>query len=168
MSAPVKDYSHLLKDKKITVSNAADQSLSEALRKGVASAYVLATLAKLAHWNIECCTFFPLHEAFDDLNKLGRTASDDLAERLRQLKEYVQVDLAAFQSQAGITFPTAPQDAKDWLNAVLAGIEKVNGDLVAVKKAAAAVNDRDTEDIGIEHGRALSKLSWMLRSSLPE
>lgn len=144
----------------------ASEPLLVALNQCVASAYVLGALARAAHWNVEGATFHELHETFGEIYSSADTATDDLAERIRQLGPYVQVNLAEFQRGSGITIPSAPLAANEWVSAVLAGLGGIITNLAALKAAAGAAGDLDTQDIGIEFSRVFSKHSWMVRSLL--
>lgn len=137
-----------------------------ALAQVLATAYSLSALAQNAHWNVEGATFEQLHEMFGEIYDGLTTKVDDIAERIRQLGGYVQVDLAAFQQASGIAQPSAPQGVNDWVSAILAGHEKMISDWMAVEKITGDVGMLEVQDLALAQNQDLMKTAWMLRSLL--
>lgn len=143
---------------------ATDPNLIQNIKQAFATTYALAALAKNAHWNVEGANFFELHETFDDIYADAVKHYDDLAERVRQLGEYIPVDLTAIQRSAAITQPVPPQTANDWVKAVIVGIQRCVVDLQAMEKIAGLIGDLHVQDLGIQQVQVYQKHLWMLRS----
>lgn len=146
-------------------SKAAEPVIST-LTQVLASSYALSALAQNSHWNVVAPTFSQLHSLFGTIYDDASEMVDDIAERIRQLGGFVQVDLAEFQSRAGFSQPAAPQDWHVWVNALLAAHEKVIADWKAVETAAEAAGDLHVQDLGIQYVQDLMKTTWMLRSTV--
>lgn len=170
MNAPVsrRDYTHLIKAA-IAEDDPNSSNLSSVLsglRQVLADSFTLAALAKNAHWNATGPSFFSLHAAFDGLYETADSAVDDLAERLRQLNEFVTVDLATFQSQAAFPLPVPPKTSGEWVDAILAGIEKTIGDLKVLERASNSLQFLEVQDLALGQAQALQKWHWQFSSVL--
>lgn len=152
-------------DFKGALQSKASEPVISTLAQVLASSYGLAALAQNAHWNIQGPTFSQLHELFGGIYEDAAKAVDDIAERIRQLGGFVQVDLAEFQSKAGFSQPTAPQDWQTWVGALLAAHEKVIADWVEVQKACNQIPLLEVQDLALANNQVLMKAAWMLRST---
>ena len=104
------------------VSKASDAAAVIAnLKQVLADLHVLTALTHNAHWNVEGFNFIALHKEFGDEYDAAFEETDTIAERIRRLSQYVDVDLAGFKSAAGIIVPGAPIGDKEWVAVVLAG-----------------------------------------------
>jgi len=134
------------------------------LKQVVADLHVLTALTHNAHWNVEGFNFIALHKEFGDEYDAAFEETDTVAERLRQLGQYVDVDLAEFKAVAGIANPVAPIGDKEWVAAVLAGQEKVIADLKALE--AVSGWDLSTQNLATTLIDGHTKTVWFLRSLL--
>jgi DNA-binding ferritin-like protein len=123
-------------------------------------------VSRAAHWNVTAPTFGELHELFGEVYGTADSHADDLAERIRQIGPFVQVDLAAFQKSAGMTIPSAPQDCDTWIAAVVAGIDKASVNLQAFVAATDKTELLMHQDLALGMLQTLSKHRWMLVSSM--
>jgi starvation-inducible DNA-binding protein len=136
------------------------------LNQCLADHYTLSAVALAAHWNIVSPTFGELHELFGAVYETADAHTDDLAERIRQIGSFVQVDLAAFQKSAGMTIPSAPQDCDTWISAVVAGIDKSSANLQTFVAATDKMELLMHQDLALAMLQTLSKHRWMLVSSM--
>ena len=147
------------------VSKASDAAAVIAnLKQVLADLHVLTALTHNAHWNVEGFNFIALHKEFGDEYDAAFEETDTIAERIRRLGQYVDVDLAEFKSAAGIIVPVAPIGDKEWVAAVLAGQEKVVADLKALE--AVSGWDLSTQNLATTLIDGHTKTVWFLRSLL--
>lgn len=134
------------------------------LKQVLADLHVLTALTHDAHWNVEGFNFIALHKEFGDEYDAAFEETDTIAERIRRLGQYVEVDLAEFKSTAGIAVPVAPIGDKEWVAAVLAGQEKVVADLKVLEVVSGW--DLSTQNLATTLIDGHTKTVWFLRSLL--
>ncbi len=147
------------------VSKASDfAAVIACLKQVLADLHVLTALTHNAHWNVEGFNFLALHKEFGDEYDAAFEETDVIAERIRQLGQYIEVGLGAFEGSAGINNPVAPLGDKEWVAAVLAGQEKVIADLRALE--AVSGWDLSTQNLATEMIDGHTKTVWFLKSLL--
>ena len=138
------------------------------LTKVLADTFVLAALTQKAHWNVEGINFLHLHKEFGGEYEALADAVDDLAERIRQVGDYVQIDLAEFQRISGIDLGgiAAPKTDREWVAAVLAGHEKTLADLKALEGISGTPEFLEVQDLALARAQEHQKVIWFLKSVL--
>jgi starvation-inducible DNA-binding protein len=144
----------------------ADSAVVKALNLLLADSYSLMANTHYAHWNVEGPGFFSLHKAFQEQYEHLFEAIDEVAERVRSLDAYALGGLRNFSNESGIEELDTPVSAKDYVASLAVAHEKTLSDAVAVRDAAGAVNDLETQDLAIKTIQWHQKTIWMLKSFL--
>ena len=144
----------------------ADSGVVKALNLLLADSYSLMANTHYAHWNVEGPGFFSLHKAFQEQYEHLFEAIDEIAERVRALDAYALGGLRNFSNESGIEELDTPVSAKDYVASLAIAHEKTLSDAVAVRDAAGAVNDLETQDLAIKTIQWHQKTIWMLKSFL--
>ena len=143
-----------------------DSAVVKALNLLLADSYSLMANTHYAHWNVEGPGFFSLHKAFQEQYEHLFEAIDEIAERVRALDAYALGGLRNFSNESGIEELNTPVAAKDYVASLAVAHEKTLSDAVAVRDAAGAVNDLETQDLAIKTIQWHQKTIWMLKSFL--
>lgn len=136
------------------------------LNQLLASSYALMANTQFAHWNVEGENFFALHEAFQAQYENLFEAVDEIAERVRMLDTPTIGGLAAFAKRSAIEDLAEPLPDRDLVARLVLGHRKVLQDAAALRDAAGAANDAETQDLAIGRIQWHEKAVWMLRSYL--
>ena len=144
----------------------ADSAVVKALNLLLADSYSLMANTHYAHWNVEGPGFFSLHKAFQEQYEHLFESIDEIAERVRALDAYALGGLRNFSNESGIEELNTPVSAKDYVASLAVAHEKTLSDAVAVRDAAGAVNDLETQDLAIKTIQWHQKTIWMLKSFL--
>jgi starvation-inducible DNA-binding protein len=143
-----------------------DSAVVKSLNRLLADTYSLLANTQYAHWNVEGPGFFSLHKAFQEQYEQLFEAVDEIAERVRALDAYTLGGLRNFSHESGIEELTTPASAKDYVASLAVAHEKTLADALAVRDAAGAVNDLETQDLAIKTIQWHQKTIWMLKSFL--
>ncbi len=143
-----------------------DSAVVKALNLLLADSYALMANTHYAHWNVEGTGFFVLHTAFQKHYENLFEAIDEIAERVRALDAYALGGLRNFATEAGIEEFNTPLASKDYVAALIVAHEKTLSDAVALRDAAGAANDLETQDLAIGRIQWHQKTNWMLKSYL--
>jgi len=143
-----------------------DSAVVKSLNLLLADSYSLMANTHYAHWNVEGPGFFSLHKAFQEQYEHLFEAIDEIAERVRALDAYALGGLRNFSNESGIEELNTPVSAKDYVASLAIAHEKTLSDAVAVRDAAGAVNDLETQDLAIKTIQWHQKTIWMLKSFL--
>lgn len=149
-----------------STSTRTDSAVVKALNLLLADSYALMANTHYAHWNVEGPGFFALHQAFEGQYEHLFKAIDDIAERIRALDAYAIGGLRNFANEAGIEEFKTPVAAKDYVAALIVTHEKTLGDAVALRDAAGAANDLESQDMAIDRIQWHQKTIWMLKAYL--
>lgn len=149
-----------------STSTKTDSAVVKALNLLLADSYALMANTHYAHWNVEGPGFFALHQAFEGQYEHLFKAIDDIAERVRALDAYAIGGLRNFANEAGIEEFKTPVSAKDYVAALIVAHEKTLNDAVALRDAAGAANDLESQDMAIDRIQWHQKTTWMLKSYL--
>ncbi len=169
-----KDYTHLLTaaqvssnlDSAFLVNPNQKSIVATNLAQSLSTTYALLALVQNAHWNIEGPHFRSLHLMFNDQYEDLFGSIDTIAELTRQLDVYVEVDLAKFVGNSGITNPLAPQSDLNWLTSVLNGYEVAEAVFMNLQAATKDFPYLKIQDFAIERQETISKAIWMMKSTL--
>lgn len=143
-----------------------DPAVVKALNLLLADSYALMANTHYAHWNVEGTGFFVLHQAFQAHYENLFEAIDEIAERVRALDAYALGGLRNFAAESGMEEFTTPLAAKDYVAGLIVGHEKTISDAVALRDAAGAANDLESQDLAIGRIQWHQKTLWMLKSYL--
>jgi len=143
-----------------------DSAIVKALNLLLADSYALMANTHYAHWNVEGPGFFALHKAFEHQYEDLFKAIDEIAERVRALDAYAIGGLRNFAQESGLEELSSPVAAKDYVAALVVAHEKTIGDAIAVRDAAGAANDLETQDLAVNRIQWHQKTAWMLKSYL--
>lgn len=143
-----------------------DTAVVKALNLLLADSYALMANTHYAHWNVEGTGFFVLHKAFQEHYENLFEAIDEIAERVRALDAYALGGLRNFSVESGLEEFTTPIAAKDYVAGLIVAHEKTLSDAVALRDAAGAVNDLESQDLAIGRIQWHQKTTWMLKSYL--
>jgi starvation-inducible DNA-binding protein len=125
-----------------------------------ASLAVFNLTVKNFHWNVEGKGFFTIHSKLDELYASVDGHIDELAERVRQLNEFVPADFASFSKRSFVSGHENPiKDAEE-------GISKILEDMKAIINALTDLSveyedDPVTQDMLNEMSAAFQKEYWM-------
>ena len=153
--------------KEITMENK-NNSIIEALRLVVADCYATIGQTHICHWNVRGPSFFALHAAFEAQYTELFAATDEIAERIRALGATAPGGLAKLAQIADTLEISEDATAEEMVRHLVSMNEKLVGDLVKTRDAAAAGADSQTEDLMIARIQQHEKTIWMLRSHLGE
>ena len=148
------------------VKTKSDTAVVKAINLLLADSYALMANTHYAHWNVEGPGFFALHKAFEHQYEDLFKAIDEIAERVRALDAYALGGLRNFATESGIEEFNTPIAAKDYVAGLVVAHEKTIADAVALRDAAGAVNDLETQDLAIGRIQWHQKTTWMLKSYL--
>lgn len=143
-----------------------DSAVVKGLNLLLADSYALMANTHYAHWNVEGSDFFSLHQAFQAQYEGLFEAIDEIAERVRALDAYTIGGLRSFATESGIEEFSTPVAAKDYVAGLVVAHEKAIADAVALRDAAGAANDLETQDLAIGRIQWHQKTAWMLKSFL--
>ncbi|HEY5813164.1 MAG TPA: DNA starvation/stationary phase protection protein [Terrimicrobiaceae bacterium] len=139
----------------------------EGLQTFLADSYALMAQTHLAHWNVEGPNFFQLHAAFQKQYEDLFEAVDEIAERLRALDFLANGGLKTLAGGSRIEeLAVEATPAKDFVAHLVDCQEILLGDAHALREAAGAANDLETQDLVIGRIRVHEKTLWMLKSFL--
>jgi starvation-inducible DNA-binding protein len=136
------------------------------LQQAVANTYSLTALTHNVHWNLTGSDFFQVHSELNDEYNALFDKIDLFAERIRQLKSFVKVNLSLFQTQAGFPELAAPFDIKSGIQALVDAHNKNIVDLTNLSELCGKLNDLATQQIVLDAVLDEQKLLWKLTSYL--
>jgi starvation-inducible DNA-binding protein len=143
-----------------------DSAVVRGLNLLLADSYALMANTHYAHWNVEGPGFFALHKAFEAQYEHLFKAIDEIAERVRALDAYAIGGLRNFAAESGLEEFKTPVAAKDYVASLIVAHEKTIEDAIAVRDAAGAASDLETQDLAVDRIQWHQKTTWMLKSYL--
>ncbi|WP_428389117.1 Dps family protein [Mucisphaera sp.] len=138
----------------------------EALRGVVAGSYALLAQTHLCHWNVRGPGFFALHQAFEVQYTELFAGIDEIAERVRSLGALAPGGLGSLGKMAGMPELHEDASADEMVKHLAACNEQVVSLAAKAREAAAAADDKETEDMMIARIQIHEKTIWMLKSFL--
>lgn len=141
----------------------ATPELREALQRSLTDVTALSLVSKQIHWNVVGAGFRGLHLILDDVTDIARTASDDLAERMRAVNA---VPDARPQTVAESSLPTAPADLTLTNAAVDYEVAAINAVTATLRDVHKVVDETDPMSSGLIEDIALKleQQAWFLSS----
>lgn len=143
-----------------------NNKVAEDLFHFLSDSYVLYLKTQNFHWNIKGPNFFSLHVLFQKQYEDLAMAVDDLAERIRGLREKVPGTMKEFLEHSTLKEAEENLDAKKMLEILTSDHEKIINSLHEKIKRATDQGDEGTADLYIERLRVHEKTAWILRSHL--
>jgi len=142
--------------------------MATALNRAAATLDELRARAKDAHWNVSgTANFYSLHKLFDDVATEANALTDVVAERVRQLRHPVNVKLAgASHLRETDVFFAGRREARAYVRALGVDARDTQHLLSAIATEASATGDEATNALLSDAAARISKLEWMLRSSM--
>ena len=140
--------------------------VSKALNIILADEYKLLVKTRNFHWNVIGPFFGPLHELFGQQYNTLNSLTDEIAERIRQLKGQSFGSMQQFLAAGRLVeVPAPPTDSAEMIRLVLQDHEALVEDL---RKTATKVDTADcvTANIILDWAARHEKMAWFLRSHL--
>ena len=134
------------------------QSLSQIL----ANTYVTYVKTQNFHWNLIDPRFYTLHTLFEKLYEELAEAVDELAERIRTLRQTSPGSMREFLQLATLE-ESSERIMGDKMLMELCRDREIIGEQLQ-QKIEEADRDPGTQDLFIQHLRMHDKTAWMLRS----
>lgn len=139
--------------------------LIEALRRVLATSFVLYMKTHTAHWDVEGPYFATYHELFRRIYKDVWKSVDATAEKIRQLDEYVYADPVKFAEQSEVAAFQGPLEAGEMVRQLRADHEAMLGVLEAAIDAAEATDQEGIIAYLSTRVEAHQKWRWFLRAT---
>ncbi|ADH93168.1 DNA starvation/stationary phase protection protein [Arcanobacterium haemolyticum] len=142
--------------------------LSEGLQKALNDVTALSLVGKQLHWNVVGVGFRGLHLYLDEVVAIARTASDDIAERMRAVN---LIPDGRPQTIAELTtLPAAPEAVISVPETVEAAVAAINATVATMRQVHEKVDAEDSAsaDILLDYVRQLEQQAWFIRSSVDQ
>ncbi|MCG6925942.1 MAG: DNA starvation/stationary phase protection protein [Acidobacteria bacterium] len=143
-----------------------DTQTTEALSRLLADSYSLYLKSHNFHWNVTGPMFTTLHALFEQEYTELALAVDEIAERIRALGAVAPGSYSAFSALSTVKEAEGVPKAADMIRELVEDQAHVVAAAKEVVKAAEAVGDDATADLGIRRIQVHEKNSWMLASHL--
>lgn len=152
----------------IGISEENRQKIADELSNLLADEYVLFTMTKRAHWNVEGSDFADKHRLFDEQSEQLSEIIDSVAERIRTLGFSVPAQLNTFLQMTRLVENPAPDTAsKTLMKELLHAHEIIIIHLrEKVDRFATEYGDFGTSDFITAVLQDHEKTAWILRSHL--
>lgn len=128
----------------------------------------LQSQIKSAHWNLRDENFIAVHRLLDEIYKEAVDATDEFAERVRQIGGVVNAPSNRFSSENRLPkFPSGELNSPTAIEAVSASLQKtIQGIREGIKATSDEVDEPITADILTGHCGKLEKYLWFLDFNL--
>lgn len=140
-------------------------AIVDGLKQLLADYHIYYATLRGFHWNVKGSTFFALHEMFESLYKGVSIVIDDIAERLLQLDETPENQIALLAAQAKIVAKGHPESSDKMIEHTLEDMKY----LISATRSLLALTDESgddaTNDLLMGHLKTFEKQVWMLNSS---
>lgn len=146
-------------------------ALSKLLKQMLANTYVVYVKTQNFHWNLLDREFASLHKFFESQYEELADAVDELAERVRMLREASPGSMQEFLRLATITEVAYPSILIHGLEAITALLHDHQTIIEELKESIsqfAEAGDPGTADLLTQRLRSHEKTAWMLRSHLSD
>lgn len=123
---------------------------------------------KSAHWNLRDENFIAVHRLLDEVYKAASDASDEIAERIRQIGGVVNAPSQRFSGENRLPkFPSGELDSPTAIEAVSASLQKsIQGIREGISSTTDNVDEPITADMLTQHCGKLEKYLWFLDFNL--
>ena len=142
------------------------KKIAKGLGSFLADSYILYLKTQNFHWNIEGEGFYFLHKMFQDQYEELAEAVDEIAERIRGLKEKSPGTMKKFLELTCLKESSGSMSAKKMIGSLLQDHEKIILSLRKKIPEALDEGDEGTGDFYVERLRVHEKTAWILRSHL--
>lgn len=142
------------------------EAVVEELERLLADSYTLYLKTHSYHWNVTGPMFSTLHTLFETQYLELALAVDEIAERIRALGAPSPGSFSQFLDRATVKEDTGVPAATEMIRNLVADHETVVTTAGRVIRAAEAVTDDATMDLGVRRTEIHQKSAWMLRSHL--
>ena len=140
----------------------ATPELRDAFQRALVDVTALSLISKQIHWNVVGPNFRDIHLNLDEVVSIARTASDDLAERMRAVNAVP--DGRPETVSAATTVPAAPESLVLVDQAVDYTVTAINAVVATLRDIYKVVDETDTLSSGIIEDVALKleQQAWFL------
>ncbi len=138
--------------------------IAEGLKRLLADSYTLYLQTHNFHWNVTGPQFRDLHLMFEEHYTELATAVDEIAERIRTLDVPAPGTYKEFSSLGSIQEVEGVPTAKEMVNLLTSGHEKVVKTCRSVLTLAGQADDESTLALVSDRMRIHEKTAWMLRT----
>ncbi|MEM7049163.1 MAG: Dps family protein [Acidobacteriota bacterium] len=142
------------------------QSVVEALERLLADTYTLYLKTHSYHWNVTGPMFTTLHTLFETQYSELAVAVDEIAERIRALGHPAPGSYSQFKALATVEEDASVPSAIAMIEHLAADAKTIVAAARALVRAAEAVGDDASGDLGVRRIDVHEKAAWMLRSHL--
>lgn len=144
--------------------NTAAQTLNTIL----ANANILQQKLRNYHWNVTGEDFFELHEKFEILYTRWAEHIDELAERIKMLKERPYSTLSEFLEHGSLHEELSTPSSRNMVKHITHDLRKVRTYILDAVEAAEAERDRGSVNVLDDMLDLLEKDVWMLEAWLED
>ncbi|SFR08676.1 Dps family protein [Poseidonocella sedimentorum] len=143
-------------------------AVADGLAQALTDTYTLLLKTHVYHWNVEGPLFYSIHslteEQYGDLFE----ATDVLAERIRALGQLAPMSVKAVLSDAQVDDAPKNPTAKDMVEDLAKGHEKLAKQLRGLIRVSEEHDDDVTADLATARAAFHEKATWMLRAIAKE
>ncbi len=140
------------------------QKIAQQLGRLLADTYVLYVKTQNFHWNIIDERFFSLHKMLDEQYHALAEANDDIAERIRALKQPAPATLQQFLELTSLEEPIGTLSGNEMLQQLINDHTTIAENIRPWISKFQKEGDEGSADLLIERLRYHEKTAWMLRS----
>jgi len=148
----------------IGISEADRVKIAEGLKRLLADSYTLYLQSHNFHWNVTGPQFRELHLMFEEHYTELATAVDEIAERIRTLGVPAPGTYQSFAALSSIKEVEGVPAAKEMVEILTGGHERVVKTCREVLALAQEGNDESTAALVSDRMRIHEKTAWMLRA----
>lgn len=142
------------------------KAVVKALEVLLADSYTLYLKLHSYHWNVIGPMFTTYHTLFETQYTELAVAVDEIAERIRALESFAPGSYTQFLALSNVKEDTGVPKASDMIRTLVGDYETIVASARNVIRAAEAVRDDATVDLGVRRIDIHEKGAWMLRSHL--
>ena len=139
-----------------------NQSIAEQLITALRQVQVETTKAQIYHWNITGPLFVPLHSLFQEIYEDHFSAQDQLAERLRAMRHFVDGRLVCAVQTSTICECDGEINAMEMVQKLAEDQANLSLTMRNIVRVAEENGDPVTADLAIERADQHDKFAWML------
>lgn len=136
------------------------------LKRFLADNYALYIKLHNYHYNVTGPQFLQLHQAFEDQYTELTTAIDDIAERIRQLGEKVDITLGNISELTSVSDPDSSKSGEDMVKDIVETLQSMVKTAKKIESKAADEGDIATSDLMTQRISIMEKNVWLLESNL--
>lgn len=118
------------------------------------------------HWNVYGEHFFELHQQFENMYNLARTAIDEIAERILTLHSRPVSNFSDYLYMSSIQEEKESLKPTDMVEAILRDLDLMIPMMTESIEVAEKAGDPATADMIIGYQKDLQKFHWMFRAFL--